>query len=135
MVSIVTAAPAAAWASASCAMTSAATSGWSPERTASGLSPGTASRAASTAAPVPSPSLCSATVTPSGRRPSTPSPGRVTQTTSVAPASRAASMTHSTNGLPHTACRTFGVSDFIRVPWPAAMISAVKGSAIRGQPA
>jgi hypothetical protein len=30
-------------------------------------------------------------------------------------------------GLPHTACSTFGVLDRMRVPWPAAMMRAVKG--------
>ena len=44
-------------------------------------------------------------------------------------------MTHSTIGLPHTGCSTLGSSDRIRVPWPAAMIKAVKGSAMRGQAA
>ncbi len=80
------------------------------------------------AAPVPSPSVCSATVTPSGRPSATPSPGRVMQTTSVAPAARAASITHSTIGRPQTGCRTLGSEERMRVPLPAAMISAVNGA-------
>ena len=52
--------------------------------------------------PVPSPSRCSTTSTPSGSPSATPSPGLTTATTRSAPASRAASTTHSTSVLPAT---------------------------------
>jgi len=55
-----------------------------------------------TAAPVPSPSRCSATSTPSGTPSATPSPGLTTATTRPAPASLAASTTHSTSVFPAT---------------------------------
>ena len=65
---MVAAAPSERWASSRPARCSADTSGWSPERTTTGppadsISP----RAARTADPVPSPSVCSASSTPSGR--------------------------------------------------------------------
>src|SRR4051794_25446467 len=53
------------------------------------------------------------------------------QTTRSAPASWAASMTHSTMGTPQTGCRTLASDERIRVPWPAAMMSAVSCAAIR----
>ncbi len=34
-------------------------------------------------------------------------------------------MGQATIGRPQTSCRTLGTSDFMRVPWPAAMIKAV----------
>ena len=46
----------------------------------------------------------------------TPSPGLTTQTIRSAPASRPASMTHSSMGLPQTRCSTLGRSDRMRVP-------------------
>ena len=89
---------------------------------------GACPRAARIAAPVPSPSRCSATVTVSGRPSATPSPGRVMQTTSPAPAARAASITHSTMGRPHTGCSTLGSDERMRVPRPAAMRRTVNRS-------
>ncbi len=87
-------------------------------------------RAASTAAPVPSPSRCSTTSIPSGTPSATPSPGRVTHSTRLAPASRAASTTQSSMGLPHTGWRTFGSDERMRVPCPAAMMRTVKPAAM-----
>jgi hypothetical protein len=46
-------------------------------------------------------------------------------TLAVAPACSAASNTRKSMGLPLTLCSTFGKSDFIRVPLPAARIKAV----------
>ena len=129
MASTVTSASCVSWSRIIPVTCSGVTSGWSPERITTG--PGSISgRAASTAAPVPSPSTCSATSTPSGSRPATPSPGRVTHTIRPAPAVRAASITHSTMGFPQTGWSTLGSSDRIRVPWPAAIIRTVKGSAM-----
>src|SRR5829696_4053678 len=42
-----------------------------------------------------------------------------------APAARAAAMTHPSIGRPHTGWRTLGSDERMRVPWPAAMMSAV----------
>ena len=42
-----------------------------------------------------------------------------------APASRAATIGQAIIGRPQTSCRTLGTDECIRVPWPAAMISAV----------
>ncbi len=60
----------------------------------------------------------------------TPSPGRVTHSTRVAPAARAASTTHASMGLPHTGWSTLGSDERIRVPRPAAMIRTVNPSAM-----
>ena len=67
---------------------------------------------------------------PVGSMSATPSPGRTTHSTCSAPASRAASATHSTIGLPQTRCSTLGRCECMRVPWPAAMIRTVKDSAM-----
>ena len=51
--------------------------------------------------------------------------GETITQTPPAPASRAARIGQATIGRPHTSCRTLGTEERIRVPWPAAMISAV----------
>ena len=72
-----------------------------------------------TAAPVPSPSRCSATATPSGSLGHTVA-GAGYGHDLVGTALRAASTTHCTIGLPHTGCSTLGSDERIRVPFPAA---------------
>jgi hypothetical protein len=49
--------------------------------------------------------------------------------TRPAPASRAAMIGQATIGRPQTGWRTLGTDECIRVPWPAAMISAVGAAA------
>jgi hypothetical protein len=53
--------------------------------------------------------------------------GEVTTTTRSAPASSAARTGQATIGRPQSSWRTLGVAERIRVPWPAAMTTAVKG--------
>src|SRR5829696_5847800 len=48
-----------------------------------------------------------------------------------APAARAAAMTHPSIGRPHTGWRTLGSDERMRVPWPAAMMSAVGAAGTR----
>jgi hypothetical protein len=69
---------------------------------------------------------CTARTVPAGSRPSSAPSGPPTTTTRAAPASSAASTGQCTMGRPHRSCRTFGVSDLIRVPCPAAITTAVK---------
>src|SRR4051812_25125854 len=112
-------------------MVSGLVSGTSPLRTTTVWLSAICARAARTAEAVPSPSVWSAASALSGRCSATPSPGRVMHTTRSAPASWAASMTHSTMGTPQTGCMTLASDERIRVPWPAAMMSAVSCAAIR----
>src|SRR6188508_2864260 len=46
---------------------------------------------------------------------------------SAAPTARAASMTWVSSGRPASGCRTLGKSEFIRLPWPAARITTLRG--------
>ncbi len=48
--------------------------------------------------------------------------GESTTTTLPAPAASAARTGHSTIGIPHSSCSTFGLRERMRVPWPAARI-------------
>ena len=83
------------------------------------------SAAARTAPPVPSATGCTASSTPSGRRPSSARAGPSTTTTRPAPASRAASTGQAIIGRPQISCSTFGVFERMRVPWPAARMTTV----------
>jgi hypothetical protein len=51
--------------------------------------------------------------------------GEVTTATRPAPASRAAMIGQETSARPQIGCRTLGIAERIRVPWPAAMIRTV----------
>ena len=72
--------------------------------------------AAATAPPVPSGRGCTANSTPAGSTASSARCGESTTTTWRAPASRAAYTGHSSIGLPHSSCSTFGVFERMRVP-------------------
>ena len=78
-----------------------------------------------TASPVPLGSSCTASSTPSGNSPSSRRCGPSTTTIRPAPASCAARIGQPIIGRPQIGCSTFGVSDFMRVPSPAARISTV----------
>jgi hypothetical protein len=54
--------------------------------------------------------------------------GETITQTRRAPASRAAMTGQAIIGRPQTSCRTFGLAERMRVPWPAAMITAVGAS-------
>src|SRR4051794_22904999 len=88
--------------------------------------------AAATASPVPRASCWTARSTPSGRTPASARSGPPTTTTRSAPAARAAATGQRTSGRPHTGWSTLGVSERMRVPCPAAMITTV-GPATRGR--
>src|SRR6202035_3339311 len=75
--------------------------------------------------PVPSGRSWTASSTPSGNTGSSALSGESTTTTLPAPASSAAYTGHSTIGLPHSSCRTFGTFERMRVPWPAARIRTI----------
>src|SRR3954452_14869744 len=123
---MVAAALAWAWASTSSWMAAGETSGTSPERTTTGW-PGVVSGSpARTAPPVPSGTGWVAVLVPAGRAGERSTPGDPTTTTALAPASWAAMTGHETIGLPQISCRTLGVADFIRVPCPAAITTALK---------
>ncbi len=121
VVAMVARAPAASCAATSSAMADARTSGTSPESTTTGTPGSKCSQAASTAPPVPSATGCTAWMTPSGRCSASSRSGPSTTTTFLAPASKAAATGQATIGRPHRSCRTFGVFDRIRVPFPAAI--------------
>src|SRR4051794_22454650 len=106
--------------------TAAETSGTSPLITTTAPLSGSSGRAATTAPPVPFGSGCTAVAVPSGSAPSRLIPGDVTTTTAVAPAPLAASTGQATSGRPQRSCSTFGTAERMRVPWPAAMTTAVK---------
>ena len=57
--------------------------------------------------------------------------GESTTITRSAPASRAARTGHNSIGMPHSSCRTFGVRECMRVPWPAARIRTVGAATVR----
>src|SRR3954452_9581257 len=123
---MVAAALAWAWASTSSWMAAGETSGTSPERTTTGW-PGVVSGSpARTAPPVPSGTGWVAVLVSEGRAAERSTPGDPTTTTALAPASWAAMTGHETIGLPQISCRTLGVADFIRVPCPAAITTALK---------
>src|SRR3954451_15316931 len=107
-------------------MAAGETSGTSPERTTTGwpgVVPGSPAR---TAPPVPSGTGWVAVLVPAGRAGERATPGEPATTTALAPASWAAMTGHETIGLPQISCRTLGVADFIRVPCPAAITTALK---------
>src|SRR3954451_11824538 len=83
------------------------------------------SAAERTASPVPLGSSWVATSTPSGSWSASRRCGPSTTTTRPAPASCAARIGQPIIGRPQIGCRTLGVSDFMRVPSPAARISTV----------
>ena len=83
--------------------------------------------AARTASPVPSGSSCTASTTFSGRSDSSARSGPPTTTTLAAPASNAACTGHRPIGRPQMGCRTLGVAERMRVPWPAARTTAIGG--------
>ena len=92
----------------------------------------TAFSAIRTAWPVPSCSVCS-TNTGSGVIPqlltasrTAPAPWPTTTTIFVGRAARAAFRTCHRAGFPQMGCRTLGVLDFSRLPFPAAKMTAVK---------
>ena len=127
------------WARTSSAIASALTSGTSPLSTTTGRvrrSPDSAGRprrarsssaiAATTAPPVPFALGCTAsshTLRQHALR--APASGESTTTTRPAPAASAARTGHSTIGMPHSSCSTFGVRERMRVPCPAARIRTV----------
>src|SRR4051794_273901 len=126
MVVTVAWAPSCWWAATRPLITSGVMSGTSPLRmrtVVSGCSSWGA--AARTASPVPRASCCTASSTPSGRIGSSARSGPPTTMTFAAPACRAAWTGQSTIGHPQIGCRTFGVSDRMRVPWPAARTTAI----------
>ena len=131
VLAIVAAAPEAAWAATNASIACGLTSGTSPERTTTAPSrsppeaPSRASMAALTAPPVPFAVGWTASSTPSGRCGSSTRSGESTTRTRSAPARRAARTGHSSIGTPHRSCRTFGVRECMRVPWPAARIRTV----------
>src|SRR4051794_19489658 len=130
IVAIVAAAPAAAWAARRSRTKPAVTSGTSPDRTTTAPSPGTAGRAASRASAVPFGCSWTASTTSSGRWPSSGRAAASTTTIRPAPASRAAWIGQWTSGRPQRGGRTFGRSERIRLPLPAArmtMVGAVMG--------
>ena len=63
---------------------------------------------------------------PAGSAAARSTPGEPITTTASAPASWAAMTGQATIGLPQISCRTLGVADFIRVPCPAAITTALK---------
>ena len=65
-------------------------------------------------------------VTPSGRLPSSVLAGESTTTTRSAPASSAAAIGQPTSGRPQSGCSIFGIWERMRVPWPAARMTAVR---------
>ena len=82
-----------------------------------------------TACPVPSCSVCSAnstSFTPAKDSRTSSAPCPITSTILVAPAARAASTTQCTIGRPTAGCMTFGKSDCMRVPLPAARMTATR---------
>ena len=133
VVAIVAAAPLSRWASTSAAIASALSSGTSPaehqhrrRRTRRDFRPApSCAIAAITAPPVPFGRCCTASSTPSGSTASSARAGESTTTTLPAPAASAARTGHSTIGMPHSSCSTFGVRERMRVPWPAARIRTV----------
>jgi hypothetical protein len=129
VVSTVAAASWARWAEISSSITAAEISGWSPERTRTESLPVITSRAARSAPPVPFASGWTTVSTPSGSAGERSAPGETITQTRPAPASRAARIGQATIGRPQTSCRTFGSDERIRVPAPAAMISAVGAAA------
>src|SRR4051794_7955747 len=114
----------AAWAAMRSKSASAVTSGTSPLRISTSASPRCAV-AACTAPPVPLASGWTASSTPSGRWPSSGRWGPSTTTTLPAPAASAAATGHAIMGWPQRSCRTFGVRERMRVPWPAARMTTV----------
>ncbi len=112
-------------------MSPATCSGWSPFMiTTSPSKPSRALPAASTAWAVPSGASCTATPEDPSRaltRAAMASArGGITTTIRWQPRPSAASMARSISERPPTACSTFGVGDFMRVPWPAARMTAAR---------
>ena len=58
--------------------------------------------------------------------------GPVTTTTRSGETLSAASMTYESMGRPHTSCSTLGMSDFMRVPRPAARMTTASGRFFSG---
>src|SRR5947209_3248636 len=92
----------------------------------------TASRAERTESPVPSGSRCTATRTLPSISPA--DSGAATTTSGSTPSGRTDSTTQSTSRRPSSGCRCFGVADFMRVPWPAAITIAASPSFKAGAP-
>ena len=132
MLSTTTAASASSRTLTSAAMVSDEMSGQSPDKTTSDPSK-SASASAQTATAPAVPFCCSCTtisVSPSTSGATCSRACPTTLTTRSTPASRAASTTHRTSGLPSTSCATFGFLDFMRVPAPAA--STIAAVLIKG---
>ena len=81
--------------------------------------------AAWTAPPVPFWTGWMTDLTPSGSWPASVFSGESTITTLLAPASSAAAIGQPTSGRPQSGCSIFGSCERIRVPWPAARMTAV----------
>ena len=113
------------WSSTSSWSASAVISGTSPLRTSTVVSgsspPGPAAR---TASPVPRGSRCTASSTPSGSTGSSARSAAPTTMTLSAPARCAARTGQRIMGSPQIGCSIFGVSERMRVPWPAARMTA-----------
>ena len=106
-------------------ISSALSSGVSPERTRTVSESWTTSVAARSAPPVPSATGWVTVSVPSGSTEERSWSGETITQTRSAPASRAARMGQAIIGRPQTSCRTLGTAERIRVPCPAAMIRAV----------
>ncbi len=98
------------------AISSAETSGTSPESTSTVSDSSISGSAARTAPPVPSASGWWIDSTCSGSAPEMSRSGEVITAILPAPASRAARIGHDTSARPQTGWRTFGIADRIRVP-------------------
>src|SRR3954471_22467644 len=116
-------APERQWSSTSCCSSSGLRRGWSPDTTSSCAAPPTCSRAARSESPVPRGFGCTATFIPSNAWTAS---GATTSTSGSAPVGCTAATTQSTRRRPSSGCKCFGVADFIRVPRPAAMITAAR---------
>ena len=125
MVSTTTAAFERARMSASSRIVSGVISGQSPDSTSSEPSkPSSASLQVSTASAVPRCAFCTTTSVSDTKGSTISRACPTTDTMRSAPASRAASTTQRTSGLPRISCATLGFFDFIRVPAPAASTMA-----------
>ena len=108
------------------AIVSAVMSGWSPERTTTSLDVADrVERGAHRAAGAVRLGLDDGLGARSGRPGVRSWLGETITRTRPAPASRAARTGQAIIGLPHTACRTLGSEERMRVPSPAAMIRTV----------
>src|SRR3954447_19176366 len=117
--------------STSCCSRAEVSRGWSPETTRSSRTSPTLPRAARSESPVPSGRCWTATSIPSK---ACTVAGATTSTSGSGPSGWTAATTQSTRRRPSSGWRCFGVADFIRVPRPAAMMTAARSLIATGAP-